>query len=179
MVKKFAVMLLLLTGCFTLQGQIVTDSIAAKILMADKVELLSHRDLYVRATYADYSRGLSDYRHKIVLDNHQVNDSIVTESVLLSKAATDTLLQLLSDNRPEQIPMDRASCFEPHQAIVLYNKGLCSYIDICFGCRTYAASKDILFSQTFLSTIESWTALKAFFIRQGLGYKIEGKEKKQ
>lgn len=179
MIKKLVALMTLLWCCFPLAGQIKRDSLKAKISTADKVELLSHQDLYVQATKADYSRGINDYRHKIVSENHQVNDSIVTERKLLTKAATDTLLQLLSDNHPEKMPMDRASCFEPHQAIVLYNKGLCSYIDICFGCRTYSSSKDILFAETFLSTNQAWTALKAFFINHGLTYKIEGKEKGQ
>ena len=145
----------------------------AKILSADKIVLLSHQDLHLRATIDEMKMGSSGHWRSIRDSTGQVNDCIVVERLELKRVQLDILKRMLSKKYISNIPSDKASCFNPHQAIVLFHSGKCSFVDICFDCRQFSSSGDILFPSDFLSTDEQWDSLRNFFISVGIKYKIE------
>lgn len=170
------ILLLFILICFQSPVYAQTDSLTARILAADKVEILSHQDLHLRSNMEEMKMGLNGFWRRIVDSSGNLNECIVMEQLTLNKMDVDSLINVLSKNYYNGAPVSRASCFLPHETIVLYFNGRCSFVDICFGCRQFSASADIIFLPEFLTTEEQWDDLKSFFIAKGIKYKMALKD---
>lgn len=145
-------------------------TLSRMFLTADSIEIVSHQDLHLRSTPEEIERGISGYWRAIVDEDHQLNECIVMERTLLDKEAVKELMSIWMRKPDSEVPADKASCFLPHEAILFYRKGLYAYIDICFSCRRYTASPEILSEEEFLQAESDWQQLKTFFIRRGISY---------
>jgi len=65
-------------------------------------------------------------------------------------------------------------CFEPHHAVLIYNKGHFSYIDLCFHCRGLVTSSNLKLNNTDFKD-GKWKEMKVFFLKHGLTYEMKDK----
>ncbi|RYZ47915.1 MAG: hypothetical protein EOP49_20015 [Sphingobacteriales bacterium] len=140
---------------------------------ADSVELLSHQDLVLRATIEEMKQGMGTTDRSIATPSGGVNDCIVTQRKRINQNSLDELIYILGKQYDSDIAAERASCFVPHQSIVMYHDGKCAIADICFDCRQTYAHGGLVLPDDFLSTDEQWEDLKQFFIRNGISRKIQ------
>lgn len=173
--RRILVLFILLCSSIIVYAQ--KASLMAKVMSADKIEILSHQDLYLRSTIDELNRGVGGYWRNIVDSNGQLNSCIVAERLELNVIEVNSLVSILCSKYNSEIPSDRASCFNPHQTILFYKNSKYSYIDICFDCQRFSSSNDIIISRDFLSTEEQWDKLKNFFISSNIIRKIELKTK--
>lgn len=164
---RYILFLLLLAGPYcSLQAQ--NDSLAASISNADKIEIVSHQDLWLKATAEEMKLGISGHWRKLQDTLGQLNECILTERQQLNNTQRDILKRILAEKHPGDVPADKASCFVPHQAILIYLKNSCFIIDICFDCRQFSAQENLIGSNDFLTTDKQWADLKNFFISNGI-----------
>jgi hypothetical protein len=149
-----------------LSGQSSIDSLVYKMSNSDSIVVVSHEDLRV------YGKpGESDIIRKIIEDG-KPNQAIIREKLNLDKATRDSLIFLVKSQKYDPI-FGPAFCFDPHHTIYIYRNGSFSYLDVCFGCNTFATSDDIYVDDLLFHSYEIWKVLKNFLKRKGFIYKME------
>jgi hypothetical protein len=149
-------------------GQTAKDSLKSKILNSDKIEIVSHDNLYIIKGKPGKDES---YLTKIVNDG-KPNKSIIKEWIKLDKTSTNKLLSILTNKSKESFPVESAYSFFPNHSILIYKKGKCSFVEICFDCRNYAISEDLIIDKNILSTEEDWKNLEHFFRINNIKYKM-------
>lgn len=172
-IKIMLLSLVIPFGIYVLNAQTKAHSFKKALRECDSIQLVSHQDLHENGTFAELEQGISGHWHLLVSTKGLVNDTIIIERVNLSKGGIDSLLSIVIKKYKEEAPMNRASCFNPHEAILLYKDGICSFVDICFGCLQFSTSGDMNTEKSFLSTYQNWMDLQTLFIGYGVKYKIE------
>lgn len=130
---------------------------SAKILFEsfDSVMISSHRG-------RDWDAGRSSNtlpEIPPVLLNGRPNYGAMKMQLKLSPSKFDTLVSIFSGNTKEEI--NTACIFDPHHTIFLVKKGNYSYIDLCFHCYQFEASKDL---EGFINLDQrKWGILQRFF----------------
>ncbi|WP_146146753.1 hypothetical protein [Taibaiella chishuiensis] len=173
MIRKIILIGLLLYAGSSAHAQ--KDSLSALFSSADKIEILSHQDLYLPATTGELRQGINGHWRSLADASGNLNTCIVVRRLELKEQEKRSLAKILFDTSQPGIPPDKASCFLPHQAIVMYRKGKCFLIDLCFDCRRFSSSEQILLPNGFLLTDEQWYKLEHFFIARGIRPNIEDK----
>lgn len=180
----FQTVLLIILANFHSFGQISKDSLESKIINADKIEIVSHEDLFVLFKYKSekYKNNYLKYRKdylkyeknccRTIVENGKPNKSIIKERIKLDQKAIKELLLVLNNQKDKDSSAQPHSCFEPHHAVLIYKNGNCSYLDICFGCLVYAVSEDIIVGENFMIAEEDWKNLELFFKNRGVKYKM-------
>jgi hypothetical protein len=144
------------------------DSLKSKIINSDKIEILSHEDLYIAKEKPEIDKS---YWTRIV-NEEKPNKSIIKERIKLDKISTDELLSILINEHVAYSPAESAYSFFPNHSILIYKNGKCSYIEICFGCNNYAISEDIIIDKNVLKTEQDWKNLEHFFRIRNIKYKM-------
>ncbi len=144
-------------------GQPRKNETLKRITTSDSVILVSHL-----ATYAPEK----DKSFRLV-EKGKVNNEIIIEQYRLKKSEIDSLAVILITRNTDSILVD-IQCFIPHHGILIFEKGKCSFFDICFGCRHFVTSKDIKLSDELCE--KTWNDLEFFFRNRNLSYKMPGKE---
>jgi len=138
----------------------------AKLENADTVLLVSH-EVTAGIAIVD-STGKHIPLPKLLIGG-KPNYSIIKEQQVLSGAQLDTFIRIFA--RPFQSrSIEMANCFIPHHAVFVIKNGKTSYVDICFGCQRFEASKDM--QQLYDFDNRKWTELKDFFVKLGFRYQL-------
>ncbi len=81
----------------------------------------------------------------------------------------DSLINILDRPFKDSI-ISLKGCYIPRQTVFIFKGNKLSYIDICFHCRNFETSKDLL--SLYACDDRKWEELENFFIRQGLTYEL-------
>ena len=128
---------------------------------ADSVIIVSHESLIV----PEKPIGSPAEKAKEIIINGNPNYSIILNSYKLDHRSVDSLVLILT----KKIDGDfvKMACFDPHNTIYSFKKGVVSYLDICFGCHQISGSKDIKPGDIEL-TNETWVEMESFFAKRGV-----------
>jgi hypothetical protein len=137
-------------------------ALADKVLTADSVVMISHRT--TAGPVYDEKTGKTVNAPPLIISG-KLNNSIVLESKKIDQATKAKLATLLMKKRKSG-PIEMAKCYIPHHSIVIYRKGVISFVEVCFGCMGLRTSKDIRLSESDFDE-KKWDELKAFFARLG------------
>lgn len=147
-------------------GQRHQKNIVQQFSQADSVLIVSH--LLTNTTIVqDETNKRLGYRRLVI--KNKPNYSIIKESIIPDKNSIDTLSQILLTPNRDSIIED-IKCFMPHHGILIFKKGKCSYFDICFGCRHFVTSKDLIISDEL--SFKTWQDLKTFYLNRNIQYEI-------
>ena len=149
-----------------------------KLLSADSIVLISHvltagfapkivRDIDARDTKKRTVQN--EIQHPQYLKNGKINSAIVKQRKVISKAEIAELSQIFRVEVVKETNLYK--CDMPHHSIIIYKKGVQSYIDICFACKRIHTSNDIALAEADL-TDNKWEKLKSFFKKFGLTYEL-------
>jgi len=105
-------------------------------------------------------------RQTFLLDNGKFNRKIIKECVILNDTSKAKLISILL-KQVHSRKVELMKCDEPTNAIVIYNKKIESYIDICFTCFKIHTSKNIHFDESNLDE-RKWKELATLFKSNGL-----------
>jgi hypothetical protein len=146
------------------------SNVAIKLTSADSIKIVKHKlttvNIYNEKTHKRY---LSPQ----LLQKNKLNYAIIESIAAVDSSETKGLITILtSKNEDEEIK--QMTCFLPHHAILIFKKGIVSYIDICFGCRKIATTEDII-TNSWLSD-KSWKELEKFFNNKKIKTKMTLKE---
>jgi len=140
----------------------------SKLQNADTVLLVSHEETN-GVKLVDENTGKEIPLPKLVVSG-KPNNKIIIERQVVKDKQLDTLIQILA--RPFQdTTITTSKCFIPHHAIFIIKNGKISYLDICFHCRGFQASKDL--EKVYSFDDRKWSELESFFIRLGFKYQLD------
>jgi hypothetical protein len=142
------------------------SSFRKALAQADSVVLVSHLTTYVRISSENGKAPAPRY----ITTGGVPNYSIIKESFRLSRPETDSLFKLLTAPNTDS-EHNEIMCFLPHHAILIFKKGKCSFLDICFGCQKIINSPNVLFK--YRLSQQGWKDLKAFFAQRKLNYELD------
>lgn len=164
---------------FTAEGQTDIHDAARLIVIADSVILISHV-----ATNENHDKPLgivappgvvSDTKPIVFpsfLVGEGINPAIIVQRQLLSKPDVIALANIIRKPVKKSNIGYSPLCFEPHHAILIYNKGHFSYIDICFHCSDLVTSSDLKLSNMDFEN-GKWKEMKTFFLKHSLTYELD------
>jgi hypothetical protein len=165
--NKITIILLFLISICSF-GQNAKDSLKSKIINSDRIEIVSHDDLYIVKGKPGKDKS---YWTKIV-NNGKPNKSIIKERIKLDKTSKNELLSILINEHTDTFPLESAYSFFPNHSILIYKDSKCSFVEICFGCRNYAISEDVIIDKNILTTEKDWKTLEHFFRINNIKYKM-------
>jgi hypothetical protein len=161
---RMILLLLLLSAACPARAQNALDSFAAALPLADSIILISHAGIQ-KHHYTDHGR------YWISLD--RIDTGLLKEYRKFDRSSVDRLRDaLLTEDDNARIS---TSCFNPHQAILMYRSGKLSYMDICFHCHNYVLSTKRRIASDMGS--DAWDNLKLFFRSEGMRFTMEENEK--
>ena len=138
-----------------------------KFLKSDSIVIVSH-EATDGVPIVEDSAG-ERIKPPQLLFSGKLNDTIIKERKRLDPLFSNRLVKILS--RPfEDKTIIEGSCFNPHHAILFYNKGNISYIDLCFGCHVFVTTKNLDFIDSFDK--KKWRQLEDFFKGLGVTYEM-------
>jgi hypothetical protein len=109
------------------------------------------------------------------LVGEDINRAIIVQRQFLRRQDVVALAKIIQrpvkQSRFGYLPL----CFEPHHAILIYNKGCFSYIDLCFRCSGLVTSSNLKLTNMDFKD-GKWKEMKAFFLKHGLTYDLEDKD---
>lgn len=147
---------------FYIKGQNIKD----RILTCDSVIIMSHEELLT-----DAGPGKLDFYRELVIKSLP-NKEILKQQMKLSIDSRNALSKIFAKMEFDSL-FSPNSCFIPHHSVLFYKNGLCSYLDICFGCKVFTATKDIKYEKNILRSDAAFEELKLFFKDKGINYKID------
>jgi hypothetical protein len=164
--KKTITLFILLFAFPSLRAQVTTDEFKLKLTQADSIHLVSHEN--------DVDPLTGKSKSPFIKEDSTINTKAIKESITIGKGSALKLYNILISDWGNTI--EPASCFTPHHALLIYKNGICSYIDICLGCRTYAVSADLK-GLKILTDQDSWKGLYTFLKQRDFHYEMpaEGK----
>jgi hypothetical protein len=168
---KKILLLLFLTNMHFVNAQKRQD-LSTVLFESDSIQITSHKNLFI----ASQIPGKDNSYYKKVVENGFPNQDIIIEKITLDKKSSQKLVHLLT-NQTGADSYDDLQCFIPHHSIFIFKNGKCLYLDICFGCKHFSASKEINIPEEFLLAIEDWEKLKSFFGEQNIKYEMPEKKK--
>lgn len=167
--SRVATILALLIFCLlAAQGQGRLVHLNSKLLSADSIIIVSHEST-AGVSVIDSVTG-KYLPHPKLLIKGKLNEQIIHERTTLLDTAVKRLSSIIT--RPFQdTVIEIGKCFLPHHAIVAFKSNRTSFIDICFGCRRIATSKDIkIVSDDFDN--RKWKELIDFFQQYNMRYEL-------
>lgn len=162
--KNYSFLFLILFITYVSYSQ--NKSLELILKQADSIQIASHEDLSILTQIP----GKSEQIIRPIVINGIPNNEIIKERLTIDQSSRLKLTDFLI-NTKDNYSFD-LSCFEPHHSIFIFKRGICSYIDICFGCRHYTASSELKLNDTFLISDEDWNWLEDFFKNQNIIYKM-------
>lgn len=163
---------------FTAIGQRHIHAAVRLITNADSVILISHvttdenhdaRDVLVAPPGFVYDTTPIVFPSFCV--GEDINQAIIVQRMLLTKQIVIALASIVQKPVKKSRISSKPLCFEPHHAILIYNKGCLSYIDLCFHCSDLVTSTDLKLTNMDFKD-GKWKEMKAFFIKHGLTYEM-------
>jgi len=128
----------------------------------DSVVLVKHKRI-IGAMSIDTGKKGERIEERELLMYGDINPYIVVTSYKLNRIEQDSLFSILELKTEGRMS---GGCFDPHHTILIYIKGVLSYIDICFMCNSYRADlKDYK-----LKDIDEnkWKLIKSYFESKNL-----------
>lgn len=138
---------------------------------ADSVIIVSHLTTYQPIRK---DAGKTNFKPLILVTNNKVNYKIIKEQYRLNKIEINSIAKILTEKNTDSV-ISNIRCFIPHHGILIFNKGKCSFFDICFGCRHFVSSKNLKISDNLSD--KAWGRLEQFFRTRGLNYELPIPEK--
>jgi hypothetical protein len=172
---------LILINTFGAMGQSRIATAGRLIINADSVILISHvgtEENHDKPEGFVLPPGTVEDTKPIVFPSffvgEDINPAIVVQRQFLLRQDVVAIAKIIQ--RPVKstnfgyVPL----CFEPHHAILIYNKGRFSYIDLCFHCSGLVTSSNLKLNNTDFKD-GKWKEMKVFFLKHGLTYEMEDK----
>ncbi len=151
-------------------AQIAKDNwLIEKVKSADTILLISHKLIAGSTDEAIDITGNTVTLPNLIVNN-KLNRAILKEEKVIDKAAIDSLIKILKRQSKNSNAL-QGGCFVPRQSIILIKGLQTSYIDICFHCSSYEASKDLQNIPAFDK--QKWTDLEKYFRERGLTYELD------
>ena len=162
-------------------GQAYIDAARRLITNADSVILISHvatEENHDKPEGIVLPTGIFDDTKLMVFPSffvgEDINQAIIVQRQFLPRQDVVALAKIIQrpvkKSRFGYLPL----CFEPHHAILIYNKGRFSYIDLCFHCSGLVTSSDLKLTNMDFKD-GKWKDMKAFFLKHRLTYEMEDK----
>lgn len=161
--KKFLLSYFL--TCLLFASGFAQNNLCKALAQADSVVIVSHLTTYVRIS----SESGKTRSERYIVTRGIPEYSIIKEKYRLVRQETDSLFKLLTAPNLDS-EYNEIMCFLPHHAVLIFKKGKCSFLDICFGCQKIIGSSDILFK--YHISQQGWKDLKVFFAQRKLNYEL-------
>jgi hypothetical protein len=156
------IFILLLTG-LTSNAQNIPD-LKSMIISADTILLVSHEQTdYI---IVDEKTGKESEPAKVMI-NGRPNKKVITESVILSESARQTLLKLF-DRKNADRTIETCNSFVPLHSILLLKEGKGCFVDISFGCNNFVVVTKNSSTNPIYFGKENTRNLEIFFKRNGI-----------
>ncbi|KGO92518.1 hypothetical protein [Flavobacterium subsaxonicum] len=162
MQKILLALFIILTSSLSLHAQV--SNFKDKLIAADSVVIVSHD-----YGYKINKNGKSGYWVRFV-EKDSLNFKSVKERIKLDKSSVIHLYDSLTYSTTSDI--ESVSCYNPHHALLLYQKGQCYVVDICLQCRNYTISKDLTLPPGLLSNYKTWGKFRDFLSELNITYEI-------
>ena len=143
-----------------LSNVITGDTLQRYLISADSILLISH--LEPTNAPPDLQTGRSQSGAKL-LENGKISESLLKSSKKLSKTDIIQLGNILDEHVVDDI--EYTKCFSPRHAIIAYNNGKISYVDVCFSCLGLAI---VGFPADIEMSEKKYLKLKLFFAIHGM-----------
>jgi hypothetical protein len=153
-------------------GQKRLDNLKAQFQSADSVVIVSH-EATAGIGLMDEKTGKHLPLPKLIV-NSRLNETIIHEKRVLNDTSIQRLNAIITRPFQDSV-LEKANCFIPHHAVVIFKKRKASFVDICFGCRGIETSKDIKMTSWDIDN-RKWNELIVFFKQHGMKYKLEFEE---
>jgi hypothetical protein len=139
----------------------------SKLLSADSVIIVSHENT-AAGNIIDEKTG--DTISGKLLVNGRPNERIIHEKVTLHDSATRKLSRIMARHFQDSVSQV-GRCFIPHHAVILFKKGKASFVDLCFGCHSIEATKNIKVTSNDFDS-RKWKELIAFYRQHNIQYQM-------
>ena len=85
---------------------------------------------------------------KRIVENGVINKRAIRTTSLIKDQDKEILINILTQQIKGE-PIDLATCFDPHHALIVISKGQIAYIEFCFTCGGVSADKVDISSDDF------------------------------